>query len=150
MLAWSQARKKLPILYSLVRGISLLSALKQGVANFFKYVGASFRKAAVALLLRFVKPETAAGLTGLTIKYIYSALSNSFNAIAHRLCTEQYTPHTTRQRVHEVEVHCTRIWIKSVLGSKSGQTTIDTFFRFLQKDALYHEKYQLGYSLPSK
>ena len=145
MLNWPAAKSAFPALHKLAnREPPLLSTLQSNLTFLFANVGKSFKKPLCALLLRDVPVQTASVLAAVTPKYVHASRSPHFVPLEHRLCRELYSPGTTRTKLNATEVAATIQWTKSVLGSKSGQITGDTFYRYDQKDVFYHEKYQIG------
>ena len=148
MLGWSQAKKALPKLHALAMQLPLVRSLSANITAFLKSVGKSFLKPACRVLLADVPINTAVTMSGKTANYIYASRSHKYLYQEHRLWHEIYTERATRL-LEPVETWATIEWMKSNLGAKSGQTTADIFFRYLTKDAFYHEKYQAGYKTKS-
>lgn len=148
VLSWPQAKKDYPTLNKLVLQSEELTQIKQNVQNTLKAVGKSHKKALTSLLLADLPLAAAVELSENNSSYIHKARAASFKPLESRLCTEHYTPHSSKVRVHELEKKGTIAWAieSGALGAKSGQVSDDQYFRFVSRDTWYHEHYQTRYS----
>ena len=105
--------------------------LRRNVKDLINHIGKSHLKPALAILSRDMKRDRAAQFFGKTRQYLNDCHRKTYDPMESRLMTEQYTPGTQRQHVSELESQVTNEVIRErVLGSKSGDMTADTFYRY--------------------
>ena len=109
-------------------------------------VGKSALKPSLAILTKDLPISDAVAISGQTDKYVQAARAPSYEPFASRLCTEDYSPGTKRQKIHTLETQATVTLARSWFGNKSGQKTADVSYCYLTKDVFYEEKYRANFS----
>ena len=138
-LHWTQFAKVFPLFSKMVSRVQTLSKLEENVKTFFSHVGGHARRPSVALLTRGLSMEFATQLTGQTKDYQYAAWSKDYDPLLSSLCQDDYTPGTTKQKTHPLEVESLRVVAVSCLGEKSGQKSADIHYCYDTKEEFYQK-----------